>query len=508
MQLIERVGRQGPDPRRRGPRQLAEDRQADRDRRDEGDPRGDRDQGRVFQDAVDEPVAHRASRERRDRRRRRDEALDRPRRPVPQAPEALPEDRGARPRRNHVASANDFSAITELMDIKRLYEEQEEKWRQRLDRERRGHRVPRARHRGAGSAGPGQGPAGRRGRERDPEVRADAERQRQEMAAKVAQLNERIRDLNQKLLGTGGPGGPPRRSEHRRRLLQALTRSSSASALRGARAPAGAFGRRSRSSRRRRAAPPRSQRGAYQAVPPEHGHLDARYPACVPSRASRKSSRRPDAVDRDDLVPGFTPAARAAPPVEDLGDDEPARSRPSSSSRSRRGSRGIGVRHALLGLRHDSQLEARRGQEPREVGRLRCRARTGRRSGAPPRASRAPARPRPRRRPPGSPSLRAPAAPEEPLRTSSSAAPARGRAAERQVEREAEERAAPVVALRHVHASSRRAGRNGSTCRRRPSRRSGRARPGVSRCAVQRRHPLLEGLRRRQEAGARRGETS
>ena len=30
------------------------------------------------------------------------------------------------------------------------------------------------------------------------------ERQRQEMAAKVAQLNERIRDLNQKLLGTSG----------------------------------------------------------------------------------------------------------------------------------------------------------------------------------------------------------------------------------------------------------------------------------------------------------------
>ena len=35
-------------------------------------------------------------------------------------------------------------------------------------------------------------------------VRADGERQRQEMAAKVAQLNERIRDLNQKLLGTSG----------------------------------------------------------------------------------------------------------------------------------------------------------------------------------------------------------------------------------------------------------------------------------------------------------------
>ena len=57
---------------------------------------------RVFQDAVDEPVAHRAPRERRDRRERRDEAVVRSRRPLPQAPEALPENRGARPRRNHV----------------------------------------------------------------------------------------------------------------------------------------------------------------------------------------------------------------------------------------------------------------------------------------------------------------------------------------------------------------------------------------------------------------------
>ena len=40
-------------------------------------------------------------------------------------------------------------------------------------------------------------------------VRSDAERQRQEMAAKVAQLNERIRDLNQKLLGTGASAAVP-----------------------------------------------------------------------------------------------------------------------------------------------------------------------------------------------------------------------------------------------------------------------------------------------------------
>ena len=40
-------------------------------------------------------------------------------------------------------------------------------------------------------------------------LRADAERQRQENANKVAQLNERIRDLNQRLLGTGASASVP-----------------------------------------------------------------------------------------------------------------------------------------------------------------------------------------------------------------------------------------------------------------------------------------------------------
>lgn len=102
-----------------------------------------------------------------------------------------------------MASANDFSAITELMDIKRLYEEQEEKWRQRVsekdeviaslehDIEERERQVQAKAQLGAEAEGEIQ------------RLRADAERQRQEMASKVAQLNERIRDLNQRLLGTG-----------------------------------------------------------------------------------------------------------------------------------------------------------------------------------------------------------------------------------------------------------------------------------------------------------------
>lgn len=102
-------------------------------------------------------------------------------------------------------SANDFSAITELMDVKRLYEEQEDKWRQRLvekeelissleaDLAERDRIIQAKAQQGAETENEIQ------------KVRADAERQRLEAAAKVAQLNERIRDLNQKLLGTG-PG--------------------------------------------------------------------------------------------------------------------------------------------------------------------------------------------------------------------------------------------------------------------------------------------------------------
>ncbi len=106
-------------------------------------------------------------------------------------------------------SANDFSAITELMDVKRLYEEQEDKWRQRLvekdelissleaDLSERDRMIQAKAQQGAESESEIQ------------KVRTDAERQRQEMATKVAQLNDRIRDLNQKLLGTGGSQATP-----------------------------------------------------------------------------------------------------------------------------------------------------------------------------------------------------------------------------------------------------------------------------------------------------------
>ncbi len=104
-------------------------------------------------------------------------------------------------------SPNDFAAITELLDIKRLYEEQEEKWKQRLaekddlvaqleaDLQERDRQLQARLQHGAEVEGEVQ------------HVRQEAERTRQEMAGKIGQLNDRIKELNQRLLAaTGGAG--------------------------------------------------------------------------------------------------------------------------------------------------------------------------------------------------------------------------------------------------------------------------------------------------------------
>jgi twitching motility protein PilT len=101
-------------------------------------------------------------------------------------------------------SYSDFSQITELMDIKRLYEEQEVQWRQRLsdkDEELEGlrHDVDFLRSQMAQNQGGD--------RQRDEEVarmRADNERLRADAQAKIGQLQERIKELNQKLMA-GAP---------------------------------------------------------------------------------------------------------------------------------------------------------------------------------------------------------------------------------------------------------------------------------------------------------------
>ena len=97
-------------------------------------------------------------------------------------------------------SYSDFSQITELMDIKRLYEEQEVQWRQRLsdkNEELEGlrHDVDYLRAQVAQNQGGD--------RQKDEEIarlRAETERLRADAQAKITQLQERIKELNQKLM--------------------------------------------------------------------------------------------------------------------------------------------------------------------------------------------------------------------------------------------------------------------------------------------------------------------
>ncbi|HYM59578.1 MAG TPA: PilT/PilU family type 4a pilus ATPase [Thermoanaerobaculia bacterium] len=99
-------------------------------------------------------------------------------------------------------SYSDFSQITELMDIKRLYEEQDVQWRQRLaDKE---EEIENLRHdiewRTQQLAQQQTGFSAKD--EEIARVRADAERLRADAQAKIAQLQERIKELNQKLMAT------------------------------------------------------------------------------------------------------------------------------------------------------------------------------------------------------------------------------------------------------------------------------------------------------------------
>jgi len=97
-------------------------------------------------------------------------------------------------------SNSDFSQITELMDIKRLYEEQEVHWRHQVsvkeeELENLKHDLEFLRQQlQQNSASRGQ---------HDEEVnrlRGDNERLRADAQAKITQLQERIKELNQKLM--------------------------------------------------------------------------------------------------------------------------------------------------------------------------------------------------------------------------------------------------------------------------------------------------------------------
>ena len=100
-------------------------------------------------------------------------------------------------------SYSDFSQITELMDIKRLYEEQESQWRQRMldkdeELETLRHDLEFLRTQVTQNQG-GQG-------QKDEEIarlRGEADRLSADAQAKITQLQERIKELNQKLMAAG-----------------------------------------------------------------------------------------------------------------------------------------------------------------------------------------------------------------------------------------------------------------------------------------------------------------
>jgi twitching motility protein PilT len=101
----------------------------------------------------------------------------------------------------NMPSYADFSQITELMDIKKLYEEQEEKFRLRImekDQEIENLRQDMDWKIKEAQEGGGSSPEVEQELAR---LRAENERLRQEAQQKINQLQERVKELNQKLMG-------------------------------------------------------------------------------------------------------------------------------------------------------------------------------------------------------------------------------------------------------------------------------------------------------------------
>jgi twitching motility protein PilT len=104
-----------------------------------------------------------------------------------------------------MSSDNDFSAIVQLMDVKHLYEEQEEKWKLRLaDKDEELNRLneqlneAQLKHEGGGEARAAlEDEIGR--------LKAENERLQREQQVKITQLNERIRELNQRVMTAEQP---------------------------------------------------------------------------------------------------------------------------------------------------------------------------------------------------------------------------------------------------------------------------------------------------------------
>ena len=105
-----------------------------------------------------------------------------------------------------MASDNDFSQITQLIEIKRLYEEQEEKWKLRLSEKDEEVNKYQAELRDQRRVIEGRDQVLNDSEAENARLKADAERISREFQQKIAQLNERIKELNQRVvLAEGGP---------------------------------------------------------------------------------------------------------------------------------------------------------------------------------------------------------------------------------------------------------------------------------------------------------------
>jgi twitching motility protein PilT len=105
-----------------------------------------------------------------------------------------------------MASDNDFSAITQLMDVKRLYEEQEEKWRLRLsekdDEIARYSEELNSQKRNAD----GHSQTISDLEDEVQRLKNENDRVAREYQTKITQLNERIKELNQRVMSTEQTG--------------------------------------------------------------------------------------------------------------------------------------------------------------------------------------------------------------------------------------------------------------------------------------------------------------
>lgn len=99
-----------------------------------------------------------------------------------------------------MASDNDFSAITQLMDVKRLYEEQEEKWRLRLaeKEEEIGRYTTEIQNQRRAVEGRSQAISDLE--DEIQRLKNENDRIAREYQGKIAQLNERIKELNQRVM--------------------------------------------------------------------------------------------------------------------------------------------------------------------------------------------------------------------------------------------------------------------------------------------------------------------